>query len=86
MVLAAMGKRPVKRAEWEWQIVGGTLHATLIRGRYRNCPGDEVTAVCGDWFVLVREDFPRKPTRTPSCDACNAVLLRLTSAAGRGSS
>ncbi len=60
----------MRRADWEWRIAAGTLHAAPISDSYLPCPGDEIRCICGAEIMLRREDFPRSPSCVPSCREC----------------
>lgn len=56
------------RQPFEWHAADGALHA-LGYQRYRPCPDDTVTTLCGNQITLTHEDF-RRSTRHPMCVDC----------------
>lgn len=54
----------------EWQQAGEELHAALVVSPYWLAPGDVLISLCGLHAELRREDFPRRPPRTPLCSTC----------------
>ena len=55
---------------FEWQECGLSSHAIPLSPTHRLLPGDEVRALCGQSFTLVRDDFRRDHPNRTTCSDC----------------
>lgn len=53
-----------------WQECGDRSHAIRLATSHSPLPGDTVHALCGQTFVLVRDDFRRNHPNRTTCSAC----------------
>lgn len=58
---------------FEWQECGLSSHAMPRSTTHRPLPGDDVRALCGQSFTLVRDDFRRDHPNRTTCSQCIAA-------------